>query len=202
MFLTSENAENINDTVFLLLNAPAHASTAMLSFGNACASWLIFTYPLALLIYWFSFNRNHQQVALSALLTSLIALSINVIIGDFFPHPRPFMVPIGHTFISHVADASFPSDHMTLACAVTFSLFFSQRLILGAVLLVLSGFIAWGRIYMGVHFPGDMLGSVLVALGCAFAVNKAEPLLIPLFDKLSNLNAYVFGYLKLTRAKH
>lgn len=202
MFLTSENAENINDTVFLLLNAPAHASTAMLSFGIVCATWLILIYPLALLVYWFSFNRDKQQAALSALLTSLIALTLNVIIGDFFPHPRPFMVPIGHTFISHVADASFPSDHMTLACAITMSLLFSQRQISGAVLLVMSGFIAWGRIYMGVHFPGDMLGSVLVALGCAFAVNKAEPLLTPLFDKLCNLHTYLLGYLKLTRVKH
>lgn len=202
MFLTSENAENINDTVFMLINAPAHASAAMLHFGNACASWLIFIYPVVLLIYWFSFHRSSQQTALFALLTSLLALYVNLLIGDFFPHPRPFMVPIGHTFIAHVADASFPSDHMTLACAIVFSMLFNQRFISGVALLFVSLFIAWGRIYMGVHFPADMLGSVLVALFCAYSVKKAQPLLTPLFDKLCDINTTLFGYLKFIRVKH
>lgn len=202
MFLTSESAENINDTVFLLLNAPAQASSAMLHFGNVCATWLILIYPLALLIYWFSFNREKQQVALLALVTSFIALSVNVLIGDFFPHPRPFMVPIGHTFIAHAADASFPSDHMTLACAITFSLLLSQRLMSGVVLLCISLFIAWGRIYMGVHFPADMLGSAMVALFCAWAVKQSEYLLTPLFNRLCDLNVFLLGRLKLIRVKH
>ncbi|MDE1188012.1 MAG: undecaprenyl-diphosphatase [Pantoea sp.] len=202
MFLTSETAGKINDTLFLLINAPVHASSLMLTIGNACAAWLVFIFPLALLIYWFSFKTEKQQVALLALISALLALSVNLVIGNFFPHPRPFMVPIGHTFISHVADSSFPSDHMTLACAVAFSFLLGQRIYTGVSLLLLSLFIAWGRIYMGVHFPADMLGSVLVAWFCSWGVKKAEYILIPLFKQLYRLNDAIFGYLRNTRVKH
>ncbi|WP_343550447.1 undecaprenyl-diphosphatase [Pantoea sp.] len=201
MFLTSETAENINDTLFLLINAPAHASHLLLGFGNLCASGLIFLYPLMLLIYWFSFNNTKQKIALQALLASLLALSANMVIAHFFTHPRPFMVPIGHTFISHAADSSFPSDHMTLACAIAISFIFSKKNVAGMSLLLLALFIGWGRVYLGVHFPGDILGSLLVATFCGWMVKKSENIFDPLFGKLYRLNDWLFGSLKRSNVK-
>jgi undecaprenyl-diphosphatase len=201
MILTSETAENINDSLFLMINAPTHASSLSLTLGNICASWLIFIFPLSLLVYWFSFKPENQRMAMQALTAGIVALCVNMVIGYFFPHPRPFMVPIGHTFLSHAADASFPSDHMTLACAITFSLLFSRKIQAGLSLLLLSLFIAWGRIYMGVHFPADMLGSITVALLCCCGVKKAENRLDPLFAHLYRLNNYLFGHLRINREK-
>lgn len=201
MFLTANAADNINNQLFLVLNAPAQASPLMLEIGKGCASYLIVLFPLLLVGYWFSFNPRNQHQVLLATTTSLLALTVNVIIGLLWQHPRPFMVPIGHTFLSHVADSSFPSDHMTLACAISFSLILGQKMRVGVGLLIIGLAIAWGRIYMGVHFPADMVGSMLVALFCAWAVKKSEVRLAPLFHRILRLNDYVLGVMKGRRLK-
>lgn len=40
---------------------------------------------------------------------------INLLLGLVWFEPRPFMVGIGHTWLDHLADNGFPSDHATLA---------------------------------------------------------------------------------------
>jgi membrane-associated phospholipid phosphatase len=45
-------------------------------------------------------------------------LAINQAIGLVWQHPRPFMAGIGHAWISHATDSSFPSDHTTVSFGV------------------------------------------------------------------------------------
>ena len=52
----------------------------------------------------------------------LVALLVNQLIGLVWQHLRPFMIGLGHSHLAHVADSSFPSDHLTLLWAVAFSL--------------------------------------------------------------------------------
>ena len=79
------------------------------------------------------------------------------------------MIGLGHTFIEHAPDSSFPSDHGTLFASVALTLWLS-RLKGYAALIALAGLaIAWARVFIGVHFPFDMAGAVLVAC-IAFAV--------------------------------
>src|SRR3546814_14174233 len=74
------------------------------------------------------------------------------------------MIPLGHTFVAHAPDSSFPSDHLTLWWAVAFCVLAQGRRRLG-ILLAVSGLpIAWARIYVGVHFPLAMVGAAAVAV--------------------------------------
>jgi undecaprenyl-diphosphatase len=84
------------------------------------------------------------------------------------------MIGLGHTLIPHVADSSFPSDHLTLWWAVAFS-FLLQRghRSIGIGLALLGVPIAWARIYLGVHFPFDMFGAISVALLSAWLTLRA-----------------------------
>jgi undecaprenyl-diphosphatase len=80
----------------------------------------------------------------------IAGLLINQIIGLAWLHPRPFMIGLGHTLIPHVADSSFPSDHLTLWWAVAFSLALQRGPRIAGVALALLGVpIAWARIYLG-----------------------------------------------------
>lgn len=196
MSLSANLAERLNDQLFLLINAPANASPLMLEIGKIAANYLIVIFPAVLLCYWFSFDHQRRHQALLALVTSLVALGGNLLIGEFWQHPRPFMVPVGHTFLHHVADSSFPSDHMTLALAVSLSLLAGHKNVTGSALFAFSLVIAWGRVYMGVHFPADMAGSLLVALVSVGLVRRAENRLKPLFEKVGQLHDSVFYYLK------
>lgn len=95
---------------------------------------------------------------LKSLLTTMLALGINQLIGLFYRRPRPFMVGIGHTYLVHAADSSFPSDHVTVICTTGLTLFLNRptRRVGGALLLVALP-VAWARVFLGVHFPFDMV---------------------------------------------
>jgi undecaprenyl-diphosphatase len=49
-------------------------------------------------------------------------LLINQVIILLWQHPRPFVIGLGHTYLAHAADSSFPSDHLTLLCIPVSSL--------------------------------------------------------------------------------
>ena len=86
------------------------------------------------------------------------------IIGLIWPHPRPFMISVGHTLIPHTADPSFPSDHATVFSVVSLCLLLAGEIVPGVAMLLIGLCVAWARLYLGVHFPLDMVGAMAVAL--------------------------------------
>lgn len=164
--------EHLNHALFLWINAPEHPSTLLLAIATFLAEYAIWIIPILIGIGWLRGGDQIRKIMLIATVSGLTGLLSNQIIGLMWQHPRPFMIGLGRTFISHAADSSFPSDHVTLLWAVAFSLLMhrSWRLI-GVMLAVLGLPVAWARIYLGVHFPFDMAGTAAVALlssGLAF----------------------------------
>nr|VUD33900.1 PAP2 family protein [Raoultella sp. NCTC 9187] len=105
---------------------------------------------------------GHRQ-ALFCTLSIVAALTIGALCGSLWFHPRPFMIPLGHTWIDHPADNSFPSDHGSVMFSAAFALLSLRLRALGLAVLLMALSVAWARIFLGVHFPLDMVGSVLVS---------------------------------------
>jgi undecaprenyl-diphosphatase len=64
--------------------------------------------------------------------------------------------------------SSFPSDHGTIMFTVALALAFSRvpaAKRFGRSMLPLAFVVAWARVFLGVHWPMDMLGALAVALG-------------------------------------
>lgn len=180
--------EALNRTLFLWINAPAQADPFTVSLATLCAQQIIWLIPLILGVGWLYGNAHGRRVTLVATVSTLLALGANLLIGRFWPHPRPFMLGIGHQYLPHVADASFPSDHMTVlsATAGSFLLYRGFRL-LGVTLALLSLPVAWARIYLGVHFPLDMAGAVLVAALTSTTASLCAGAYLPGLYRLSTL---------------
>ncbi len=157
--------ETFNQTLFLYLNAPANAGALVLAVTRVLAEDLIWVVPVGLLIGWLCGGDAIRKTMLQATSASILALAFAQLIGLVWPHPRPFMIGLGHRYLSHVPDASFPSDHLTLWWAVSFSLLTCRQLRAAGVAMSLLGLpIAWARVYLGVHFPMDMAGAAAFAL--------------------------------------
>lgn len=92
--------------------------------------------------------------------------SANVILVYY--HPRPFVMEVGRTLIYHAPNGSFSSDHMLIFSSIAFSYLFSAQRKLGIFLLIMAWLVAWSRVYLGVHFPLDMLGAFLMAFALNF----------------------------------
>jgi undecaprenyl-diphosphatase len=155
--------ETLNQAVFLRLNADLTTAAWKLNFAAAAADDLIYLIPLILVGLWCWGNESQRAVALKACVVTLVALGINQLLAIGWPHPRPLMMGLGHTFIAHAADSSFPSDHATVFAAIGLTLAFANiRSVAGWATLLLGVCVAWARIYLGVHFPLDMVGAVVV----------------------------------------
>lgn len=187
--------EALNLLVFSYINAPEHPSAFMLGIAHFLATYAILIVPALFILCWLRRNPEHHYVMLNALLATGAALLVNNVIGMLWHHPRPFVMHTGHNFLYHAADPSFPSDHMTIimTVAVTFLLRPHVRR-LGLGLAVLGLLIGWSRIYLGVHFPIDMVGAIVVAFTSAALIHVLSPLFMPsLYAPLRSLYRKLFA---------
>ena len=156
--------EAFNQSLFLQINASLTTPVWEMQIALFMADFLIFVIPLALVSLWFWGDATERNLSLKACLVAFVALGVNQIIIRVWPHPRPFMIGLGHAFIPHAADPSFPSDHVTIFAGVGLSLLLGHaRSVVGWAMLLLGLCVAWARVFLGVHFPLDMLGAVAVA---------------------------------------
>ena len=78
--------------------------------------------------------------------------------------------PGGETLVPLPTSHSFPSGHAatSFACAATLARFVSRR---GQIMLyVLAAAIAYSRVYVGVHYPLDVVAGAAIGLGVATAL--------------------------------
>ena len=130
----------------------------------AFAEYAIWLVQLTLVAAWLWGEPSTRRQALQTGVAGALALSINVGFGLAWYHPRPFAIDLGTNLLPHAPDSSFPSDHLTALWTVAFSLMWNARLRRVGVLLALLGLpMAWARIYLGVHYPFDMLGAAAVS---------------------------------------
>jgi undecaprenyl-diphosphatase len=114
-------------------------------------------------------RRPDAPVAVAGVLWAPLAAGVgevlNIPVRALVARPRPFVEHSGlDVLVSGKNDFSFASDHATMTMAIAVALLLvSKRLGAAAVLLALAeGFC---RLYMGVHYPTDVLGGF--ALGTA-----------------------------------
>lgn len=163
--------EAINRALFLAINAGAHPPAAILFAARALAQGLVPVAVLQFLFAWVRGDRTRRGALLTATLAMLVGLGVNELIGLVYFHPRPFMIGLGHQYLAHPPDNSFPSDHGTFLWSLGFGLLAAGGAAALGTWLVLAGFaVAWARVYLGVHFPFDMAGAFLVALAMAALV--------------------------------
>jgi undecaprenyl-diphosphatase len=177
---------DLNHALFLWLNAPEHPSKLLLAIATFFAEYAIWALPAIIGFGWLRGNEHTRKALLEATTAGLAGLLINQLIGLVWQHPRPFMIGMGHTLIPHAADSSFPSDHLTLLWAVAFSFLVhrSQRMA-GLALAFLGLPVAWARIYLGVHFPLDIVGAASVAVLSAWLAFREVRIYLPTAYRLT-----------------
>lgn len=124
---------------------------------------------LLFLIPWRMHRIDRRRGAVVATAAAGLALLIAQPIADAVDRARPFAEhpSQSHLLVGHSTDPSFPSDHATGAFAIAIAIWLYDRTI-GTVFLVLAALIGFARVYVGVHYPGDVLGGAV--LGAAVAL--------------------------------
>ncbi|MDO8498543.1 MAG: phosphatase PAP2 family protein [bacterium] len=147
------------------------------------AEYLIFiSYLLALLLF-FKAGSSERKALVLTVLGFLISQILIRVIHLFYLEPRPFITFPITPLIKHTAEASFPSTHTTIMATLAFSymIYHSKYTLLFIFFLVWVGF---ARIFVGVHYPFDILGGMAVGL---FSIRLAWILKNFLQKKISRL---------------
>jgi len=171
--------KTLNLALFAQLNAAPDSDPRLLLLAEVAAVYLIWLVPALLVIGWLRGSDRLKRPLLEAFIATLLALAASWLIGYWWPTPRPFMMPVGQTFLEHAATPAFPSNHATIMLTMGFSLLLhagTRRI--GRYLLLLAVPVAWARVFLGVHFPQDMLGALLLAAGVAALVGVSRSWLI------------------------
>ena len=156
--------EGINRSLFLALNAPAGLAGISLSLAIGAAKYPIVVMAGIVIWRWLLGTSGDRRALIHVVLAVIPALAVNYVVGLVFFHPRPFMIGLGHTYLAHLPEASFPSDHATFMWTIAFGLLcWSPTRPSSWFAALLAALTSWARIFLGVHFPFDIAGSMAVA---------------------------------------
>lgn len=100
----------------------------------------------------------------------LLAVAVNQPIVHAVNEPRPYArLPHALVLVHRSVDASFPSDHATMAGAVAVGLLLVHRR-LGVLAAVAALLMAGARVYVGAHYPVDVLAGLAVGGTVSFVL--------------------------------
>lgn len=121
-----------------------------------------------LLIIVVLFFTGRRKVALIAILGLIIASLIVSLIKPTVGELRPFLV-LQHVnlLVYESGKYSFPSGHTSLAFTIATILGLSYKfknIKLIYIALVIAAIVGFSRVYVGVHYPGDILGGMIVGV--------------------------------------
>lgn len=127
-------------------------------------------------------RERRLDVALTGMAV-VLALGLNVLPTYVYYRPRPFLEHRVTLLGSRLPSASFPSDHAAgSAAAAAYLAYRSRRVSLAtwtpAMLVMLS------RVYVGVHYPSDVLGGCLIGWSMGATVRYNRDALKPFARRL------------------
>lgn len=139
-----------------------HAIDSVMKFAAKDVIYLVILVLAGLCLYRLWHRRVRPVVAAACAL--ILTFLLGLLAAALHPEKRPFQTHKVHQLVAHAAGQSFPSDHSTAAFGIAFAVIAFLTWRWGLLLVALALLIGFARVYVGIHYPGDIGGSFLVAV--------------------------------------
>jgi undecaprenyl-diphosphatase len=155
----------------------------------AYAKYGIALFAVALLIGWWVGRQRDSTADLASvgctIVAVFVALGLAQVLGHLLDRARPYdVVTSVKVLVDRTNDFSFPSDHATVVGTVAGGLWFVDRR-LGRAVAGFALLMAFARVYVGAHYPADVIAGLALGVATAVAVRPIATLVfVPLVERL------------------
>lgn len=160
------------------------------------AQYSLELYIVLFIVAWFALPKSEIKQRHSLVImgfAGVFGLIINVLVSHIYFRPRPFTVLARGTFtqlIPHSPDASFPSDHTTGSFGFAAASWGKTPKWFSIGFTFLGLFNAIARLYVGVHWPTDVIAGIVIGTICGRLLWRFNGL----FQPLTNFGLRLFHY--------
>ncbi|EFD92859.1 MAG: phosphoesterase PA-phosphatase related protein [Candidatus Parvarchaeum acidophilus ARMAN-5] len=147
-------------------------------------------------------NEKAKRGALLLILVFIVIIIVGLTLKQVYYRPRPFLTLSNvHVLVPKDFDSSFPSGHALIVAAGAAIVIFFLRKRYSLLLVLEAALVCFSRVYVGVHYPSDVLAGIVLGVGISFImyalISKSK-----LFDNLFKFVDSVYsGALRIVHLK-
>lgn len=165
----------MNEKLFRLINDLGKEYTIVNPAVVFIAEYTVIFLAATIILFWFTRINQNRIMIICGSLTFVFAEIFGKIAGKIHSNHQPF-AELSHVnqLIEKAVDNSFPSDHTILffSFCMTFWLFKGAK---GAIWILIALLVGISRIWVGVHYPADILVGAMISIVTAFMVFRIIP---------------------------
>lgn len=158
--------------LFEKINNLAHFSKILDWVGIFLAEYILYIVGIIFLIL-LIWKRNRLMVISTVVSVALSRLVIAEIIKNFLHQARPYIVleTVNKLIVENKDFQSFPSGHAAIFFAIATAVYFFNKK-LGIVFFIIAILVGVARMFVGVHWPSDILAGAVIGVISAIIINK------------------------------
>lgn len=140
--------------------------------GVFCAQYLGYILVVSFLFLFIVRLGEYWETGLKALAAVVLSrFVITEFIYWIWPRFRPFVENNVNLLVEHSASASFPSGHAAFYFALA-SIIYMRNRNLGSLFLLGAFLISLSRVFVGIHWPSDVLAGAIIGIFSAWLIHK------------------------------
>ncbi|MCH4201113.1 MAG: phosphatase PAP2 family protein [Clostridium tyrobutyricum] len=165
----------MNLFLFRIINGLAYKSVFLDKIMMFSSKYIPYIYGIIIFTYFIygviKNNRKLKYMTISIFILLLINFLISYIIGLVYYVPRPFVANKVNLLYPHNVSSSFPSSHalgvMTIALGIS-----NKVKKIGYLLILVSILVGISRVYVGHHYPSDVIAGFIIAFSSNYIYLK------------------------------
>jgi len=171
--LFSQESPNLDVRLFRVINNTQTEGSGAVEFVDQTSIPLFVSVPAGLLL-WGLLGDNPQALdtGFLTLTSQILVLGVTSATKAVVHRPRPFEVlrDVKVKRLSSVSGSSFPSGHAAQAFAIATILAYQAPWFVSIPAVIWAGYVGYARIYVGVHYPSDVLAGIVTGIALSYAV--------------------------------
>ncbi|MCW1301549.1 MAG: phosphatase PAP2 family protein [Candidatus Parvarchaeota archaeon] len=190
-------SKSFDDSLFNLINQRLNVPFLDKFFEYASLYGRTYFWIPVVAILWIFGSRDYKKAALMMAIVFIIIIIVGLAIKAVYFRPRPFdSISSAITLLPRPTDSSFPSGHalIVIGGATVALLMLKKRYSLP--LLIEALVVTYSRVYVGLHYPTDILAGSFLGAGIAIVAVyylKDSKIFYKFFKLINNIYYNIIG---------